>query len=118
MGMLSHAAVMRSDGTVFSHLHPTGNYSMAAQSFFAAKLAREVGDAGAGTIVASGHADHSMHYGMNHSMHQGHSAQSKASASSLILPYEFPEPGDYRIWVQFKSAGKVLTAAFDAKVEP
>jgi len=34
MGMLSHAAVLRDDNTVFSHLHPSGNYSMAAQMFF------------------------------------------------------------------------------------
>jgi hypothetical protein len=107
MGMLSHAAVLRSDGTVFAHLHPTGNYSMAAQSFFTTKLARETGA-----------ADHSVPYGMNHSMHQGHVSPSKGSESVLSLPYEFPETGDYRIWVQFKSGGKVLTAAFDARVEP
>ena len=114
MGMLSHAAVLRSDGSVFAHLHPTGNYSMAAQSFFATKLAQE----SSGTVGPAGSPDHSMHYGMDHSMHQGHGAQPKGSESSLTLPYEFPEPGDYHIWVQFKSAGKILTAAFDARVEP
>jgi hypothetical protein len=36
--------------------------------------------------------------------------------SSVYLPYEFPEPGEYRIWVQLKTRGRVLTAAFDAQV--
>jgi hypothetical protein len=51
--------------------------------------------------------------GMNHSMHHMHSS---SVSSEIYLPYEFPTPGDYRIWVQFKSGDKVLTAAFDAHV--
>ena len=43
MGMTSHAAVLRSDGRVFAHLHPAGNFSMAAQMIFNAKLAKETG---------------------------------------------------------------------------
>jgi hypothetical protein len=108
MGMLSHAAVWRSDGTIFAHLHPTGNYSMAAQSFFAAKAAREGKVGGPGP--STGMQDHNMHHG-----HAGHSGPVE---SSIYLPYEFPEAGDYRIWVQFKNAGRILTAAFDARVEP
>ena len=34
----------------------------------------------------------------------------------LAFPYEFPKPGRYRIWVQMKPAGKVLTGVFDADV--
>jgi hypothetical protein len=103
MGMLSHAAVLRSDGTIFAHLHPAGNFSMAAQSYFEGKLARESGvmaDGGGGTI------DHSK-------MHHGHSSE---AVSSVYLPYEFPAPGDYRIWIQFKIGDKVLTGVFDARV--
>jgi hypothetical protein len=107
MGMLSHAAVLRKDGSVFSHLHPTGNYSMAAQSFFASKLAKELRGENDDAAVVE---DHSM-------MHHHHGGGSAEIVSSVYLPYEFPEPGEYRIWVQFKTAGRVLTAAFDAKVE-
>jgi hypothetical protein len=105
MGMLSHAAVLRRDGSVFAHLHPAGNYSMAAQSFFENKLATE---ANAGVKATDAGA-------MDHSMHHGHA---RDAVSSVYLPYEFPEPGDYRIWVQFKTGTRVLTAVFDAQVEP
>jgi hypothetical protein len=103
MGMLCHAAVLRSDGSIFAHLHPSGNYSMAAQSFFETKLATETkseSSAGSGDMP-------------DHSMHHHHSV---ATVSSVYLPYEFPKPGNYRIWVQFKSKGRILTGVFDATV--
>jgi hypothetical protein len=104
MGMLCHAAVLRDDGSVFAHLHPSGNFSMAAQTFFEDKLASEAG-------MAS--ADPSTSMGADHAMHHHHSA---GTISSVYLPYEFPEPGNYRIWVQFKTGGRILTAVFDATV--
>ena len=109
MGMLCHAAVLRSDGTIFAHLHPSGNYSMAAQSFFATKLAREASvgaDADGATSAAT----------PDHSMHQSHGSESGGSVAPIYLPYEFPEPGDYRIWVQFKTGGRILTGVFDVHV--
>lgn len=110
MGMLCHAAVLRGDGSVFAHLHPAGNFSMAAQTFFETKLVKEK-DPGTGDVPTGGEApppagshDHSMHH------HSG------PGVSSVYLPYEFPEPGNYRIWVQFKTGGRILTAVFDAQV--
>jgi len=32
---------------------------------------------------------------------------STSSPSTLIIPYEFPTPGDYRVWVQIKTGGQV-----------
>lgn len=90
MGMLGHAAVLRDDATVFVHLHPTGTVPMAAQEAFA----RRVGDTAA--------PDHSMH--------------AATAASSLSFPYAFPKAGRYRVWVQVKREGRVLTGAFDAVV--
>jgi len=33
------------------------------------------------------------------------------------FPYGFPQPGDYRIFVQIKRAGRVETGTFDAHVK-
>jgi hypothetical protein len=38
-------------------------------------------------------------------------------ADEITFPYGFPQPGDYRLFVQIKRAGRVETAAFDAQVE-
>ena len=80
---------------------------MAAQSFFESKLAKEASTGAVDIAPARTGQDHSMHHG-----------QSDGSVSSVYLPYEFPEPGDYRIWVQFKSGGRILTAVFDAHAYP
>jgi hypothetical protein len=110
MGMLSHVAVLRSDDAIFAHLHPSGNFSMAAQQMFEQKLQRESGGAGESADSMPAGMDHSK---MGHAMHQGHG---NASPNRVSLPYEFPAPGDYRLWVQFKSNGEVLTGVFDAHV--
>jgi hypothetical protein len=94
MGMLSHAAITRDDGKVFVHLHPMGSINMAAQQAFETKIAPEA--------PATDHSAHASHKGQGPSV--------------VSFPYEFPEPGRYRIWVQVKSGGKVLTGVFDTKV--
>src|SRR5262249_18789950 len=108
MGMLSHAAVLRTDNSVFSHLHPSGNYSMAAQMFFASKA--NANDSGMPDMADM--PDMPNMPGMNHSMHH----MPSSAVSEIDLPYEFPTPGNYRIWVQFKIEDKVVTGVFDAQV--
>jgi hypothetical protein len=39
-----------------------------------------------------------------------------APAAEVSTPYAFPKAGRYRVWVQMKRAGQVITAAFDAEV--
>jgi len=90
MGMLAHAIVMHEDGSVFTHLHPGGTVSMAALERF---ISRDAGPAAA-----------------------SHAHPTPQDSSSVSIPYAFPKPGAYRIWVQMKHAGRVLTTAFRTEV--
>lgn len=38
--------------------------------------------------------------------------------TEVTFPYGFPQPGDYRLFVQIKRNGQVQTGVFDAQVEP
>jgi len=48
------------------------------------------------------------------STHAGHVT---SPPSTVTFPYGFPEPGQYRIFVQMKRAGAIVTGAFDADVK-
>jgi hypothetical protein len=88
MGMAGHAVFLSADGNSFAHVHPAGSVSMAA-----------VG-------LAEGSTKSTM-AGMDHD----------AGAAEVSFPYGFPQPGEYRIFVQVKRAGKVETADFVARAE-
>ena len=45
-----------------------------------------------------------------------HAEHETAPPSTVTFPYGFPEPGQYRIFVQIKRAGAVMTGAFNADV--
>ena len=97
MGMAGHAEFVSSDMTVFAHVHPAGSISMAAL-----ELTR-------GSTGMSAMSPDATMPGM-------------AMASGLLppevrFPYGFPKPGDYRIFVQVRTAAGVQTAAFDAHVD-
>ncbi len=97
MGMAAHAEFVRSDLTVFAHVHPAGSVPMAALELAQASL---VPYAGQMQAMAS---DMPMPV---------------ASVSPEVsFPYGFPKAGDYRIFIQVKRAGQVETGVFDAHVE-
>jgi hypothetical protein len=45
-------------------------------------------------------------------------AEGRALPPELSFPYGFPQPGDYRVFVQIKRAGRIETGAFDVTIEP
>ncbi len=96
IGMFGHAAVRRSDGSVFAHVHPVGTISMAAQQAFMQREKQSL-QTGADTNKPEPHT--------------------QGFAESVSFPYEFPKPGSYRLWVQVKVAGRPLTGVFDADVK-
>jgi hypothetical protein len=87
MGMPGHAVFVKRDRSVFAHVHPSGSASMATVNFANQRTAED------------------------------HSSHGAAAMSSVTFPYGFPQPGDYRIFVQVKRAGRVITGAFDAGVQ-
>ena len=89
MGMPGHAVFLSTDGNIFAHVHPAGSVSMAAVS------------------LAEGRSPKAEMESMDH----------KSSSAEVSFPYGFPQPGEYRIFVQIKRAGKVETGAFVAKAE-
>jgi hypothetical protein len=91
MGMAGHAAFVSTQADVFAHVHPSGSVPMAALS-----LAE-------GSTQLNPHAGHMMIAG--------------GLPAVVSFPYGFPKPGTYRIFVQMKRGGQVLTGAFTTKVE-
>ncbi|RYC67429.1 hypothetical protein [Spirosoma sordidisoli] len=127
LGMSGHAAILRSDGTVYIHLHPVGTYSMAAEGSFVGRLAdtartfrypdanqfrdsidryvarlNTLPDAEKNKLLMAGMP------AMDHKM---------AVNNMVEFPYAFPRAGHYRIWVQVKRNGQVLTGVFDTEVK-
>jgi len=89
MGMQGHAAFVAADGSVFAHVHPSGSVPMPALG-----LAQPL---------------------------DPHAAHRKAIEGEIpagvSFPYGFPKPGPYRIFVQMKRGGQVVTGIFSVRVE-
>jgi hypothetical protein len=88
MGMLGHAAFVAADGSVFAHVHPSGSMPMPALG------------------LAQPEDPHAMHRMMQSGI-----------PAEVTFPYGFPKPGPYRVFVQMKRAGQVVTGAFSVRVE-
>ncbi len=100
MGMLGHAAFVKTDGTVFAHIHPTGSISMAA------------------FMLAQNQTTHTSANmsGMDMSGMDAPPGATGALPNEVGFPYGFPSPGRYRIFVQMKHGGMIETGVFDAEV--
>ena len=123
MGMAGHAMITRDDGAVFVHLHPAGTVSLAALETF---TLRQPGDTIRGRLGArlteiekrAGSGEQGAVPPDAHQPSVSHRELLLPAPSSLSFPYAFPKPGHYRIWVQVKRSGRILTGVFDADVRP
>ncbi len=100
MGMAGHAAFVKTDGTVFAHVHPEGSAAMAA-----VMLANPVAPASPDSMP-----DMPSMSGIAH-------PPGAPNPNSVDFPYGFPTPGRYRIFVQMKHNTTVETGVFDADVQ-
>jgi hypothetical protein len=132
LGMTGHAVVLRSDGSVYIHLHPSGSFSMAAEQTFKTrvsdtiKIARRPSPAAFRDSVdqhlAKLNAMSTLEreeflmteMGMYDSTGTGMSGMEHGNLISF--PYAFPKEGRYRVFLQVKRNEKVLTGAFDVRV--
>jgi hypothetical protein len=100
MGMAGHAEFVRSDMSVFAHVHPAGSVSMAAL---------ELAQGGMADAAASAQGPMSMAMSMP-------MTEVGPVSPEVRFPYGFPQPGEYRLFVQIKRAGRIETGVFDAHV--
>lgn len=109
MGMLGHAAFVKTDGTVFAHVHPSGTVAMAA--LMMAEAQNETPKQQSQTATEMNMSSKNMPGMMQ-------AGSSGPETNTVGFPYGFPTPGRYRIFVQMKHSQTVETAAFDACAEP
>lgn len=87
MGMAGHAEFVRSDFSVFAHIHPSGSAPMAS------------------LMMAQRDSGLPMNHGSVNPL-----------SGEVSFPYGFPQRGDYRLFVQIKRHGEVETGVFDVHV--
>jgi len=100
LGMTGHAVVVRDDGKVFVHLHPSGTSAMASSLAF---VLRDRGDTmpDGRLRIAAGDMG----------------TMSAQPLREISFPYAFPSPGHYRVWVQLRIRDTVRTAGFHVAVQ-
>lgn len=88
MGMTGHAEFIKSDLSVFAHIHPGGSVPMAS------------------LMIAQKDSGLAMDHGSMQPL-----------PAEVSFPYGFPQPGDYRLFVQIRRHGQVETGVFNAYIK-
>jgi len=112
LGMRGHMALRRDDGSVFTHLHPGGSASMASMQLATLRTEGKLPlNAAFGAedpickLPAASSSDEAWLAG-----------NTSADPATVTFPYAFPRTGRYRLWVQVKIKGEVLTGVYDLEV--
>lgn len=95
LGMPAHLAVIKTDFSVFSHIHPSGNISMAAF-----EIAQNRNLPFNGNVLVSPHAI----------------GDGNVIPAGFSFPFGFPSSGTYRLILQFARQQGIETVLFDASV--
>ena len=132
LGMNGHAAIVKSDGKVYIHLHPVGTYSMAAQQSMQSRIAdttkiyrlttspkifRDSIDRYVASLKAMTPSERDRLLMQTMTGMNAHEMGSMKHENRIVFPYAFPKEGQYRIFLQIKRNGQVLTGIFDAIVK-
>jgi len=106
MGMLAHAEIVKDDLSVFAHVHPSGSVPMASLMMVNAN----------GAPGLSAQPTEMPMKDMPTNM-PGMDMSAAQVSPEFSIPYGFPKPGRYRIFLQFKRGEQIETASFTADVK-
>lgn len=126
LGMMGHAAVIKDDASVYIHLHPNGTFSSTAVQLMQKRIDEKTNarpnlnnpkrfrDSVDNVLaklqtMTEVERDKFLMGDMKHESNGHHGGE-------VTFPYVFPKAGNYRIWLQVKRDGKILTGVFDAQV--
>jgi hypothetical protein len=113
LGMRGHLALRKEDGSVFTHLHPGGSPSMAAMQLSTLRTEGKL------PMKAAFRAEEPICE--LPALGPGEQEWLRGNASNdpatVTFPYAFPQGGAYRLWVQVKVGGKILTGVYDVEVK-
>ncbi|MHB8736616.1 MAG: hypothetical protein ACYC6M_15040 [Terriglobales bacterium] len=111
MGMAGHAEFVRTDLSVFAHVHPEGTVAMASMALAVPDQTEAQTEAPPGTVPRA-----TMPTSRPEASMPGMSMPGTHIGDDVTFLYGFPKPGAYRIFVQVKRRSQIETGVFDTLV--